>query len=176
VADEVRQHFWHGNGVVRGTAISGIDIALWDIMGKVLGVPCHKLWGGRCAITSPLLAPGRRAMEDMYCCDPPTPNASATCARRRSRREASPRFKSMAVPETGPLEGMQPIRYAEACVKAMRDAAGDAIDIMVDCHARPSPRMGCSSPRRWSRSTFTGSKEICWPEVLGRHGAHPARR
>ena len=41
-----RQHFWHGNGIVRGTAISGIDIALWDILGKVHGVPCHKLWGG----------------------------------------------------------------------------------------------------------------------------------
>ena len=41
-----RQHFWHGNGIVRGTAISGIDIALWDILGKMHGVPCHKLWGG----------------------------------------------------------------------------------------------------------------------------------
>ena len=41
-----RQHFWHGNGIVRGTAMSGIDIALWDILGKVHGVPCHKLWGG----------------------------------------------------------------------------------------------------------------------------------
>ena len=27
-------------------AMSGIDIALWDILGKVHGVPCHKLWGG----------------------------------------------------------------------------------------------------------------------------------
>ena len=41
-----RQHFWHGNDIVRGTAMSGIDIALWDILGKVHGVPCHKLWGG----------------------------------------------------------------------------------------------------------------------------------
>ena len=41
-----RQHFWHGSGIVRGTAMSGIDIALWDILGKVHGVPCHKLWGG----------------------------------------------------------------------------------------------------------------------------------
>ena len=41
-----RQHFWHGNGIVRGTAISGIDIALWDILGKTLGVPVHQLWGG----------------------------------------------------------------------------------------------------------------------------------
>ena len=42
-----RQHFWHANGIVRGTAMSGIDIALWDILGKVHGVPCHRLWGGR---------------------------------------------------------------------------------------------------------------------------------
>ena len=33
-----RNHFWHGNGVVRATAISGIDLALWDIVGKVHGV------------------------------------------------------------------------------------------------------------------------------------------
>ena len=37
-----RQHFWHGNGIVRGTAISGIDLALWDILGKVHGVPVHQ--------------------------------------------------------------------------------------------------------------------------------------
>ena len=41
-----RQHFWHGSGIVRSTAMSGIDIALWDIAGKILGVPCHRLWGG----------------------------------------------------------------------------------------------------------------------------------
>src|ERR1700691_3019547 len=41
-----RQHFWHGNHLVRSTAISAIDLALWDILGKVHGVPCHRLWGG----------------------------------------------------------------------------------------------------------------------------------
>ena len=41
-----RQHFWHSNGIVRATAMSGIDIALWDILGKHLGVPCFALWGG----------------------------------------------------------------------------------------------------------------------------------
>ena len=41
-----RQHFWHGDGVVRSSAISGIDIALWDIAGKIAGMPCSKLWGG----------------------------------------------------------------------------------------------------------------------------------
>src|SRR5262249_17732173 len=37
------QHFWHGHGIVRSTAIAGIDLALWDIVGKLHGVPCHKL-------------------------------------------------------------------------------------------------------------------------------------
>jgi len=48
----------------------------------------------------------------------------------------------MAVPPTMPIEGLKPIRAAEAAVKAMRDAVGETIDIMVDCHARPSPAMG----------------------------------
>src|SRR5262249_33197252 len=62
-----RQHFWHGNGVVRGPAISGIDIALWDIVGKLHGVPCHKLWGGpvRDYIRTYCHLGGGR-MEDMY--------------------------------------------------------------------------------------------------------------
>ena len=41
-----RQHFWHGSGITRSTAISGIDLALWDIAGKHYGVPCHRLMGG----------------------------------------------------------------------------------------------------------------------------------
>ena len=41
-----RQHFWHGHGIVRATAISGIDLALWDIVGKALDVPVYRLIGG----------------------------------------------------------------------------------------------------------------------------------
>lgn len=35
-------------GTAINAAISGIDVALWDIMGKVLGVPVSELLGGRC--------------------------------------------------------------------------------------------------------------------------------
>lgn len=161
-----RQHFWHGNGIVRSTAIAGIDLALWDIAGKVAGMPCSQLWGGPVrdyVRTYAHLGGGR--MEDFY----------------ETRRDDAVRFgelaaaavedgftafKAMAVPEAMPLEGLKPIRYAEANVAAMREAVGDDIDIMVDCHARPSPAMGLRFGQALEPYGLYFFEEPCWPESL----------
>lgn len=46
--DLMRLTFWGmGGGAVVNAGISAIDIALWDIKGKALGVPCYKLLGGK---------------------------------------------------------------------------------------------------------------------------------
>jgi galactonate dehydratase len=161
-----RQHFWHGNGIVRGTAISGIDIALWDILGKIHGVACHKLWGGPVRDYVRLYSHlGGGRMEDFYGCDPADAKRFGELA-SRAVEEGFTAFKSMPVPETAPLEGMQPIRYAEACVKSMRDTVGDGIDIMVDCHARPSPRMGMLFAKALEPYNLFFFEEPCWPEVM----------
>jgi galactonate dehydratase len=161
-----RQHFWHGNGVVRGSAISGIDIALWDILGKLHGVPCHKLWGGPVRDYIRLychLGGGR--MEDFYETTPQDANRFADLA-AQAVEQGFTAFKSMAVPETGPLEGLKPVRYAEACVRAMREAVGDSIDVMVDCHARPSPRMGLIFAKALEPYGLYWFEEPCWPECV----------
>ncbi|MFN2156174.1 MAG: galactokinase, partial [Anaerolineae bacterium] len=49
------EHHWqylyrwsHFRGAAIMGALSAIDIALWDIAGKHLGVPCYQLLGGKC--------------------------------------------------------------------------------------------------------------------------------
>ncbi len=161
-----RQHFWHGHGIVRSTAISGIDIALWDIMGKVAGLPCAKLWGGpvRDYVRTYCHLGGGR-MEDFY-------ETRADDARRfadlaqQAVEDGYTAFKTMAVPPTMPLEGLKPIRTAEAAVAAMREAVGEETDIMVDCHARPSPAMGLKFGQALEPYGLYFFEEPCWPESL----------
>ena len=161
-----RQHFWHGNGIVRATAISGIDIALWDILGKIHNVPCHKLWGGPVRDYIRLYCHlGGGKMEDFYQTEPADAKRFGELA-EKAVGDGFTAFKSMAVPSTMPVEGLQPVRYAEACVKAMREAVGDGIDIMVDCHARPSPRMGLLFAKALEPYGLYFFEEPCWPENL----------
>jgi galactonate dehydratase len=161
-----RQHFWHANGIVRATALSGIDIALWDILGKVHGVPCHKLWGGPVRDYVRLYCHlGGGKMEDFYETSPADAKRFAELG-LRAVEDGFSAFKCMAVPETMPIEGLRPIRYAEKCVAALRDAVGEGVDIMVDAHARPSPRMGLKFAKALEPYGLYFFEEPCWPEAL----------
>lgn len=161
-----RQHFWHGSGIVRATAMAGIDIALWDILGKLHGVPCHKLWGGPVRDSIRLYCHlGGGQLEHFY--ETPVDNARAfSDLARQAIQDGFTAFKSMAVPPTMPLEGRKPIQAAEACVAAMREAVGDPIDIMVDCHARPSPAMGLQFAKALEPFGLYFLEEPCWPESV----------
>lgn len=161
-----RQHFWHGNGIGRGTAISDIDIALWDILGKVHGVPSHRLCGGPVRDYIRLychLGGGR--MEDFYGTNPADPKRFGEFA-HQAVADGFTAFKSMAVPETMPLERNRSIRYAEAGVRSMRESVGDDVDMMVDCHARPSPRMGLLFAKALEPYKLYWLEEPCWPETM----------
>ena len=104
-----RHHFWHGNGLVRSTAISGIDLALWDILGKSLGVPCHELWGGAVRDTVRTYCHlGGGKMEDFYA----TPVDNAKRFAELAAKAVDDGFtamKSMAVPPTLPIVGIRPV-------------------------------------------------------------------
>ena len=71
----------------------------------------------------------------------------------------------MAVPETMPLEGCG---RSVMPSNASRDARSGRreIDIMVDCHARPSPRMGLLFAKALEPYGLYWFEEPCWPESM----------
>src|SRR5215813_11977257 len=118
-----RQYFWR-SGVEGMTAISGIEHALWDIKGKILGVPVYELRGGQ--------------MQEMYESVTPAEFAERALEVKEMGYTA---LKFMAVPRTLPVEGTAAVRHAEGLVRAVREAVGSEVDLMVDLHARTWPAM-----------------------------------
>jgi L-alanine-DL-glutamate epimerase-like enolase superfamily enzyme len=105
----------------RGTniaAISGIDIALWDILGKSLGQPVWRLLGGRKAKSMPAYASGGWA------------NAEAIGDQLAGYIDIGG-FKAVKM-RVGAMDGTA---YASAeRVHAARKRLGPKIDIMADAH------------------------------------------
>lgn len=63
-----RSQYFEG-GRVLTAAISAIDIALWDIAGKALGVPVHQLLGGQQRKEIPLFVTSTKAFGDEFIAD-----------------------------------------------------------------------------------------------------------
>ncbi|MBX3578185.1 MAG: mandelate racemase/muconate lactonizing enzyme family protein [Rhizobiaceae bacterium] len=99
-------------------AISAVDIALWDILGKSLGVPVWKLLGGRKLERMPAYASGGWA------------NAEQIGDQLHSYIAAGG-FKSIKM-RVGSMDGAPHISAAR--VKAARKAIGDDVELMVDAH------------------------------------------
>jgi len=100
------------------SAIAGIDIALWDILGKSLGAPVWQLLGGRRAERMPAYASGGWADEQGI-----GAQLKGYCD------QAGFRAVKMRV---GVMDG-SPARSA-ARVRAARQALGPEIKLMVDAH------------------------------------------
>jgi L-alanine-DL-glutamate epimerase-like enolase superfamily enzyme len=118
-----RASVWFGRRSVAIHAISGIDLALWDIRGKVLGRPVYDLLGGAHrreipAYASVLMPEGRDAV-------------AAEVTRRRAEGFGAIKLG------WGPL-GVDMAADVEL-VRAAREAAGPDMNIMIDLGFYPGP-------------------------------------
>ena len=122
-----RHGFWRG-GVVLNSALSGIEQALWDVAGKELGVPVWRLLGGAARDRVELYTHcGGATADDL------AKNASNLVAQGwRGLKTGSVGFEHFGS-EKKCIEA-----FVER-IRAMREAVGPDIKIMVDAHGRHLP-------------------------------------
>jgi L-alanine-DL-glutamate epimerase-like enolase superfamily enzyme len=121
VAEKLHQNtFWMGRGGTLTHAISGIDIALWDILGKVLGQPVGRLLGGTY----------RRKVQP-YCSLLMEEPARMTEVVASYRDQGFRAFKI----GWGPFGRALDHKLDEAIVRAAREAAGPGARLFVDAGA-----------------------------------------
>lgn len=156
-----RQYFWRG-GITKFSAMSGIDQALWDIKGKELGRPVCELLGGPVRDSLRLYDHlGGGTLEGMYRTTEPEEFADRV---RYSISQGFTAMKAMPIPVAELIESASVLKHAERCVAAMRLAAGDSIDIMLDLHARTTPAAAIQFGRRLVDYDLYWYEEPCWPE------------
>ena len=122
-----RNSFFRG-GPIQMTALSAIEQALWDIRGKALGVPVWDLLGGaaRDRIATYTHGGGR--------------NPQVAAERCLALVEEGHRAIKLGIPgAVEPVLDERAVGATVAIVRAVRDAVGPDVKLMVDCHAKPTP-------------------------------------
>lgn len=124
------QHLYRGGfyrgGPVHCSALSGIDMALWDILGKSLGAPVHQLLGGRV-----------RDRLRMYAwTDAGTADDYVNSVRDVRDARGLTAFKYNATGCMRPLSTPAALQAAVDRLGALRAAAGPQVDIAADFHGR----------------------------------------
>lgn len=115
------RNFWWKRGVVQTSAMSGIDMALWDIAGKVARLPVFKLLGGRVRDRIACYARGdfaRRPLEE-----------SAAAA----KEEGFSGFKAGLIGQiTTPFDPDRQVEIEIETCRKIRQRVGNEMSLMLD--------------------------------------------
>jgi mandelate racemase len=136
--------FWgQGGGTVFSAGVSGIDIALWDIKAKALGVPLYKLLGGKLrpdlrAYASQIQLSWNEPVRRMVY---KTEDFAESALKAVREGYDCVKVDVLAADENGKpfptVRGALPnsvIRTAAGRIRAIREAVGDDVDIIVENH------------------------------------------
>src|SRR3981189_1204016 len=103
-------------------AISAVDIALWDLLGKAAGQPVYRLLGGRTKPNIPVY------VSRLYS----APLEDLASEAKRYKKEG---YKAMKLRfGWGPVDGAEGMQKNVALVRTVRETVGDRVGIMADAH------------------------------------------
>lgn len=119
-----RQTYWRG-GPVLNSALSGVDMALWDIKGKAAGLPVYDLLGGRTREHAAVYQHcGASTVDDIVANVEQAHDRGITHFRINLATEADQYLDTQAI-----VEGVYDVR----------EAVGPTAELLIDVHGRASP-------------------------------------
>lgn len=154
-----RDEFWRG-GVIAMSGMSAVEMACWDILGKVTHQPVYQLMGGACWDRLKAYANG------WYQTETRTPDEFARLAGEVVRKG----YKALKVDPFGP--GFYELDHTEfdrsiQIVAAIRDAVGPEFEIHVEGHGRFTPATALALARALAPCRPSWFEEPVPPENLG---------
>jgi len=156
IGDLIRDQYQGGSTVM--TAISGVEIAFWDLIGKACSQPVYRLLGGRVHDRLPAYANGWYGGAQ-------TPEDYATRAREVVERGYSGlKFDPLGTAWKEMTD--EEMDAAEEIVAAVRAAVGDAIKLMFEVHGRLSVRCAIELAERLEPYGLTWYEEPVTPTSL----------
>lgn len=126
---------YHGNfwrGPVLTSALGGIEMALWDIVGKALNTPVYNLLGGRCR-------------ERVRCYTHISEATSGHSIDQRVEEALASVEQGWTALKWDPLPanfltlGPTEMRFVVEQLRAVREAVGDDVELLVELHGRLDP-------------------------------------
>jgi galactonate dehydratase len=115
-------------GQLHMCAVSAIELALWDIIGKACNQPVYNLWGGQCH-------PKLRAYANGWYRGPRTPESFAAKAKHVAGRG----YTALKFDPFGSAWRILPradFDLAVDIIRAVRDAVGPSVDLLIEGHCR----------------------------------------
>jgi galactonate dehydratase len=134
-----RRRFYRG-GPATGAAISAIDMALWDIKGKAYGVPVYQLLGGlaRTKVRVYGHVSGNTAQE-----------AAKQARQRVAKGITAIRFRAFhSYDAIGLHDHKLAVEQQIEYLAAIREAVGDDVDLILECHGRYDPQWAIELAKR----------------------------
>ncbi|WP_428375725.1 galactonate dehydratase [Lichenicoccus sp.] len=130
----MRKHGFWRIGVIGSSAVAGIEVALWDILGKSLGVPVWRLLGGRTRDRVRVYTHlGLGQLDAVY----HTLAAAPLIERAHKVLERGYRaMKLVFIPYTHYTAARRDIDQVGRMMADLRAAVGDEVELMVDFHGR----------------------------------------
>ncbi len=137
-----RDAYWRG-GAVLMSALSGVEIALWDILGKTLGVPVYRLLGGKVHDKVRIYVNG-------WFAGARTPSEFGEKARVAAKRGVTA-LKWDPFGKAYLEISNKELSDAMECVAAVREAVGEEMDLLIEAHGRFNIATGIKIARELER-------------------------